>query len=98
MNDIFSKKSQISEHKNVLTNHSSLSFQVRTALSTLCCVDNFGTVPGGRDLHLSDEVVGELALADGASPADLQVTENARDVVAHLVKRPIMLRRQGAAW
>lgn len=54
-------------------------------------VDKFEPVSGGGDMDHAEEAVGELVVAGGDGPVDLQVTEHALDAIALLVERAVII-------
>ena len=53
-------------------------------------MDKFEPVSGGGDLDHAEEVVGELIVSRGDGAVDFQAAEEALDVIALLVERPVM--------
>jgi hypothetical protein len=60
-------------------------------LGSLGGVDEFEPISGGCDMDHAQEGFGELVIAGGDSPVDLEVAEHALDAVALFVEGAIML-------
>ena len=58
---------------------------------TLGGVDKFEPVSGCSDMDHTEEVFGELVVSGGDGAVDFQATEEAFDVIAFLVERPVVL-------
>ena len=54
-------------------------------------VDKFEPVSGCSDMDHTEEVFGELVVSGGDGAVDFQATEEAFDVIAFLVERPVVL-------
>jgi hypothetical protein len=68
----------------------SSSKNLNTAQSFLGGVDKFEPVSGGGDMDHAEEAFGELVVAGGDGSVDFQAAEEALDVIAFLVERPVM--------
>jgi uncharacterized protein GlcG (DUF336 family) len=53
-------------------------------------VDKFEPVSGGGDVDHAEEAFGELIISGGNGAVDFQAAEEALDVIAFLVERPVM--------
>jgi len=66
-----------------------VSIQIRLSLS-LGGVDKFEPVSGGCDVDHGEETFGKLVVSGCDGAVDFQTTEEAFDLVAFLVERPII--------
>lgn len=58
--------------------------------SVLGGVDKFEPVSGGGDVNHAEEALGELIISSGDGAVDFQTAEEALDVIALPVERPVM--------
>lgn len=60
------------------------------ALERLGGVDKFKPVSSGGDMYHAEEAFGELVVAGGDSAVDFEAAEEAFDMIAFLVERPVV--------
>ena len=74
---------------------------IRVEAVALGGVDKFEPVSGGGDVNHAEEAFGELIISSGDGAVDFQTAEEAFDVIAFLVERPVMFDLDAAvrtAW
>ena len=57
----------------------------------LGCVDKFEPISGCGEVDHAEAAAGQLVIAGGNGPVDLEMAEHALDTVALLVERPVVL-------
>lgn len=75
----------------VFLNHKKSAERTRfDAAHELGGVDKFEPVSGAGEMNHAEEAIGQLVVAGGDGPVDLELTEHALDAVALLVERSVM--------
>lgn len=66
------------------------SIQLHSPARLLGGVDKFEPVPGGGDMDHAEEAFGELVVAGGDGAVDFEAAEEAFDMIAFFVERPVV--------